>query len=296
MSLLRSLGIVKVIRYRAKEWNQTNYYTLDYDRLHEFLGTESTSKSSSSGTPSEEVKKAESTEISDLCNNTDQSEESLTLDLRTAHNSYKESKNTSSEVTAKQSVAAPPENKEIKPLGEAQGKISQSEVTGLKQENKANSDVGNKLDGIEVSSAPCTIKVVNKQWKSHLDELDQLGVGINHTVVKVVKSNDKDKVVNAIALLKARKRDGYIPNLAGYFVQAMKQNWGSEVASTEDTKATFRYWYGLARELGYCQGAEVRDSEQWVNLGGTWEKWESAVNRGYSVEYLRKVLGRQKNR
>jgi hypothetical protein len=36
MSLLRSLEIVKVIRYKAKQWNQTNYYTLDRDRLIEY--------------------------------------------------------------------------------------------------------------------------------------------------------------------------------------------------------------------------------------------------------------------
>ena len=99
-----------------------------------------------------------------------------------------------------------------------------------------------------------------------------------------------------VALLKARKRDGHISNAAGFFVKALKQNWGQEVAKTEDTQATFRYWYQLARELGYCQGQEIRDSEQWVNLGGAWEKWESAVERGDSVDYLRKVLGRTKNR
>ena len=79
-------------------------------------------------------------------------------------------------------------------------------------------------------------------------------------------------------------------------VKALKENWGSEVSKTEDTQANFRYWYDLARELGYCQGQEIRDGEQWVLLSGSWEKWESAVNRGYSVEYLRKVLGRTKNR
>jgi hypothetical protein len=39
MSLLRSLEIVKVIRYKAKQWNQTNYYTLDRARLLEYLKT-----------------------------------------------------------------------------------------------------------------------------------------------------------------------------------------------------------------------------------------------------------------
>ncbi len=79
-------------------------------------------------------------------------------------------------------------------------------------------------------------------------------------------------------------------------MKALRENWGSEVASTEDSQSVFRYWYGMARELGYCQGQEIRDSEQWVNLGGAWEKWQSAVDRGYSVDYLRKVLVRQKNR
>lgn len=125
--------------------------------------------------------------------------------------------------------------------------------------------------------------------------MDQLGVGINATVVKVVKTNQKESVERAIALLKARKRDGHISNPAGYFIQALKQNWGSEVASTEDSQSLFRFWYGMARELGYCQGEEVRDEEQWVCLGGAWEKWQSAVNRGYSVDYLRKVLGRNRS-
>ena len=40
MALLRSLSIVKVIRYKSKEWNQTNYYSLDRDRLAEFLNQE----------------------------------------------------------------------------------------------------------------------------------------------------------------------------------------------------------------------------------------------------------------
>ncbi len=79
-------------------------------------------------------------------------------------------------------------------------------------------------------------------------------------------------------------------------VAALKENWGSQISSNQDEGTTFRYWYEIARELGYCQGQEIRDEEQWVLLSGNWEKWQSAVDRGYSVEYLRKVLGRTKNR
>ena len=305
MSLLRSLEIVKVIRYKARQWNQTNYYTLNYKRLNEILGSESTSKASSAAVNSDQVreeKTAESTEKSDLCATTDQDVTIQQLDLRDSDLSYIEPKNTSRRDTAKQTVAAPPENEELKPVDVLEEEIGQPEVNGLKQENKANSGVGNGFDGKEANSATCStkesksIKVVNKNWKSQVDELDGLGVGINHTVVRVVKTNQKEDVEKAIALLRSRKRDGYVSNPAGFLVKALKENWGSEISSTEDSKSLFRYWYDLARELGYCQGQEVREGEQWVNLGGVWEKWSSAVNRGYTVEYLRKVLGRNKNR
>lgn len=37
VKLLRSLGIVKVVRYQAFLWKQTNFYTIDYKRMEEFL-------------------------------------------------------------------------------------------------------------------------------------------------------------------------------------------------------------------------------------------------------------------
>lgn len=75
----------------------------------------------------------------------------------------------------------------------------------------------------------------------------------------------------AIAFSKARKRERHIPNLTGYFVAALKEDWAGKqvVASGEgelDTATVFRYLYDLAKELGYCSGQEVREGEQWVKL------------------------------
>ncbi len=74
---------------------------------------------------------------------------------------------------------------------------------------------------------------------------------------------------SAIAILKRRKRERLIPNPAGYFVQALKEGWakGSNLANEEnldnaDVASIFRYWYDLARELGYCSATEVRDGQQ----------------------------------
>ena len=65
--------------------------------------------------------------------------------------------------------------------------------------------------------------------------------------------------------MKARKRKKHIPNPSGYFVSALKEDWGSQnLVSNEsdrqiDKAAVFRHWYDLAKELGYCSGTEVRE-------------------------------------
>ncbi len=96
-----------------------------------------------------------------------------------------------------------------------------------------------------------------------------------------------------------QERENDISNVAGYFVTVLKGDWASKqvVESEEkeiDQGAVSRHWYDLARELGYCSGQEVREGEQWVNLSGAWEKWADAVKRGYSLEYLKKIMKRNR--
>jgi len=55
-----------------------------------------------------------------------------------------------------------------------------------------------------------------------------------------------------------------------------------------------RLRYDLARELGYCSTQEIREGEQWICLSGAWERWESAVKRGYSLDYLKKIMKKSK--
>ena len=120
---------------------------------------------------------------------------------------------------------------------------------------------------------------------------------MNKTLISLLKTHKSEEVNNAIALFKTRKRAQHIPNPAGYFTEALKGNWASESAVTADPSdvdkaSVFRYWYDLARQLGYCSGQEVREDEQWVCLSGTWEKWSGAVERGYSIDYLKKIVKR----
>ena len=155
----------------------------------------------------------------------------------------------------------------------------------------------------EDKNLPGVDYIVNKQWKCHLKQLDSAGVPINPTVVRMVKKYKEEEVEGAYAILKTRKREQHIPNPAGYFVQALKEGWanGSTLGNEENLDSgardsIFRYWYDLARELGYCSSTEIRDGEQWVCLSGSWEKWSDAIARGYSLDYLKKVLKRNQGR
>jgi hypothetical protein len=291
MSLLRSLGIVKVVRYKARQWNQTNYYTLDSDRLMEWA-------------------KAESIEISEMWGNTPQDEKYQHLEMRDSDSSYIEPKITTREVTAeqverdlchqqsKQSAAAPTKTslreEEIpKRIKSPSQKLTVSGgQKNIKSEQVESNTSGDKTNGrIDY--------IVNKDWSKQLEELDSTGIPTNKTVINLLKMYTPEQIRGAIALVKARKREQHIPNPSGYFVAALKQDWGGKqivenfLSGQElDTAAVFRHWYDLARELGYCNSQEIRDGEQWVCLSGTWEKWADAVKRGYGLDYLKKIMKR----
>ena len=293
MNLLRSLGIVKVIRYKSRQWNQTNYYSLDRDRLKEYLKQQN----------------AESIEISEMWSSTDRGEEYQTLEMRDSKVSYKGTKNTSKEVTAKQSqgdrslspeliAAASPKTALEEEKSQwsrnhhsARLTASTSQIKQESKQNKSNPESEQKATRVDY--------IVNKDWSKLISLLDSAGVPINRTIKDLLKLYPAEKVESAIALVRARKRESHIPNPSGYFVSALKGDWGSKnlvaIASASeevDQVAVFRHWYDLARELGYCSGQEVREGEQWVCLSGSWEPWRAAVKRGYSLDYLKKIMKR----
>lgn len=282
MTLLRTLGIVKVIRYKARQWNQTNYYTLDYDRLFEFLKSRS----------------PQSTETAELCVTSDRDVETQTLDLRDTNISLYDSKNTIQKETAEQDfVAASNKSSFFRGSNGKEDKSShQGELNPLKEDLKQES-TGNKKDiGVDKSSALTETKIKNKNWFSHREELDNLGLQLNSTVLKLIKEYPSQEVERAIAFVKIRKRDKYIENPTGYFVQALKENWGGETNIAANEQDKFRYWYSLAKELGHVTGSEIRDGEQWVCFTGTWSRYQNVVERGHTVDYLKTVINRYRNR
>ena len=170
-------------------------------------------------------------------------------------------------------------------------------------DNKNNGDVDEKVNKEKSRTKPpkVDVKINNKEWRSHLEEVDQLGIKGNKTIVNALKTFSTERVKAAIALYRQRKiENGYIENPCGYFMQALQEDWAGKKAkevidnsqAPEDKAALFRYWFDLAKELGYCHLSEERDGERWVLISGRWERFIDAWERGYNLEYLRKVKKR----
>ena len=292
MKILRSLSIVDVIRYKAPQWNQTNYYSLNYERLREWA-------------------EAESIEIAEMCNNSSQGDENQTHETRNTSTSIYESKITTKKETTKQNsgdrinqkpsfAAASPKTAQKEEENQSNRNHHSAKLTACTSQIKQES-TQKEINPNEEKKAAEVDCIVNKDWSKLIPLLDDAGVPINRTIKDLLKLYPAEKVENAIALVRARKREQHIPNPSGYFVSALKGDWGAKNLVSEegrdrtkevDKGAVFRHWYDLSRELGYCSGQEMREEEQWICLSGSWEKWENAVNRGYSLEYLKKIMKR----
>ena len=269
MKLLRNLGVVEVIRHKSRQWNQTNYYSLKSDRLSELL----------------KPKNAETIETIELCVTTDREVRNQHIEVRDSELSYIRTKKTVQKETAnnrnpvkershlnKKEIAAVSlktnSEQESYPNKETHYSQKLNAVTGqLSSKSGNNRTVVSK----QKSPANCSIKEVkkiNSNWKQLVEELDNLGVQVNKTLVSLVKIYSEEEVKSAIALLKHRKKEKFIPNMAGYFTAALKGGWSyksvvEETADKEgeavDKASVFRLWYELAKELGYCSGQEIRD-------------------------------------
>lgn len=319
MKLLRDLGVVEVIRYKSRQSNQTNYYTLNSDRLIELIQPKKAEARLAFAPDGDVSLRHETPENSELWDSTDREVRNQQIEVRDTNISYIETKKTVQKETAdsrnssvRRSHSCSPDKREIAAVflkTNLEQEYSKEEIHHSQElnacigQNKPKLEDNQKVVTKQKSSADCSIKevkIINTEWRSLVEELDGLGVQINKTLISLVKIYSEEEVRKAVALLKIRKREKFIPNMAGYFTAALKGGWiNSSVTKDEPTdeesinKADiFRLWYELAKELGYCSGQEVREGEQWVLLSGKWERWEEASNRGYSLFYLKKVMKR----
>ena len=283
--------------YRSFWWqprNQTYYYSINYEELEKLIKTIETTKDVRfEETTKLSIEENQETKVGELSRNSTEN---------TNHKKLTDKQDYSDRFcTESISIAAARTKKAFKEEVNQKGNNPYSvKLTATIGQKKAQSEPSKSNTSKEINAARVDY-IVNRNWSDLIPLLDSAGILINKTVTSLLKLYPPQKVESAIALLKARKRDSHIPNPSGYFVSALKGDWGrktvvdnqSDSDSPEvDQAVVFRHWYDLARELGYCSGQEVREGEQWICLSGTWEKWSAAVKRGYSLGYLKRIMKR----
>lgn len=60
------------------------------------------------------------------------------------------------------------------------------------------------------------------------DELDRLGIKLNSTLTRKIKTADEETVLNALAALEEAMGSGNVRNVSGFLVQAISQGWTKE--------------------------------------------------------------------
>ncbi len=60
------------------------------------------------------------------------------------------------------------------------------------------------------------------------DELDRLGIKLNSTLTRKIKTTDEETVLNALAALEEAMGSGNVRNASGFLVQAITEEWTKE--------------------------------------------------------------------
>jgi predicted transcriptional regulator len=125
-------------------------------------------------------------------------------------------------------------------------------------------------------------------------ELDGLGVKLNSTLSKVIRSAPESVVMNAITALKEAITSGRIEHPGGWLKTAIESQWIPNKALEKQAKAastsapTFREWYDLAKAYAVITAFEERDGVMMVKENaGQWYTYEDYVARGWTIEYFR---------
>lgn len=166
------------------------------------------------------------------------------------------------------------------------------QVTDLKQQIESleaeNLRLKKKLEDSDRIIAPAKLQTVDDLKVSPLSkkrskrlsinnkiqfELDELGIKINSTLSKLIKSVPEELVLNAIDALKEALTNTEVRNPSGFLAKAIKNNWipNEEYVHKAEVNV-FNEWYELARKRGLVIASQsskdgimiYTNDEQWI--------------------------------
>lgn len=166
------------------------------------------------------------------------------------------------------------------------------QVTDLKQQIESleveNLRLKKKLEDSDRIIAPTKLQTVDDLKVSSLSkkrskrlsinnkiqfELDELGIKINSTLSKLIKSVPEELVLNAIDALKEALKNTEVHNPSGFLAKAIKNNWipNEEYVHKAEVNV-FNEWYELAQKRGLVIASQstkdgimiYTNDEQWI--------------------------------
>ena len=169
---------------------------------------------------------------------------------------------------------------------------------------------------------------INQGWRHHLNQLRNLGLKEDQKLFNYVRMAKPSTVENAIALFKAVKRykNDFSPTTEDYFIKILNEEWGDRNITSVlkdpemkyERKAIFDLWFEMANKIGAFNYWEDDSGSRYVAriegatlervsglsieeqsegdrrlIQGAREKFIEAWGRGYTIAYLRKILGQE---
>lgn len=150
------------------------------------------------------------------------------------------------------------------------------------------------------SSAPTNSKVTSIEKKrtgkpdiadSIKQELINLGIQLNPTLIKSIKLASEETVINAIAAFKEALIGGVVEKPGAWVKRAIEEKWmpNEPIDKTSGSmNSEFNQWFDLARSGGIVKSKE--ETEEGFMLQdntGQWASWESFIERGWTLDYLK---------
>lgn len=121
-------------------------------------------------------------------------------------------------------------------------------------------------------------------------ELTQLGIKLNSTLSRTIRSTDEQIVLTALEALKGAMEAGAVKNPAGWLRRAIEEQWQPNDNYTQESDLKlFNEWFPLARERGLVIASTRTDKELMVlTTDEQWITFPEAVNQ-YPLETLRQA-------
>lgn len=123
-------------------------------------------------------------------------------------------------------------------------------------------------------------------------KLSEMGISLNKTLIKLIKSVNISQVINALSVVKEAEASGKVRSKSGLFRKALEEAWQPNKSNKErefnTIKSNFDQWYDLACAYGIVIGCREENGIMMVQENtGNWYKFEEFSDK-WTLEYLKR--------